>query len=344
MDLAGFSINAKVYELTAPRTLRLREQRLDPLALEPAEILCETVFSALSVGTELAAWRGDPPLRPGNPYPRVIGYCNVAQILRVGASVTNLAPGQHVLTFQSHRSAFSCNKSDVIAALPSDVDLASASTTYLFHLGYNALLRCSFVPGHRVAVVGLGTIGLATVALASRVGGTVHAFSNRTDAQRLAANLGAHGAWDKRAPEALHAAIQAIDGGGFDIVITTSSEWSDWKTALKLVRKGGTIGVVGFPGRTQPEPPFNPLASEFLYDKQLTIIGCGQSPDYELPAYDLRFTVKRNCTFLLDLILRGELPARRLIASVEPWDRLESIYNAIEEGVESGLTRVLLWK
>ena len=54
-------------------------------------------MTAISPGTELAAYVGLPPLRDGPAYPRLQGYCNVGRVLTVGERVRHLVPGQRVL-------------------------------------------------------------------------------------------------------------------------------------------------------------------------------------------------------------------------------------------------------
>ena len=52
-------LTARVSRLLGPGKLVFEEQALDAAALKPGEILAETLCSAISVGTEMAAWRGD---------------------------------------------------------------------------------------------------------------------------------------------------------------------------------------------------------------------------------------------------------------------------------------------
>lgn len=338
------TFTSRIAELTGPRQLIFREQTLAASALKDNELLAETVCSALSAGTEVAAWRGAPPLRPGPVYPRLVGYCNVAEVVACGSAVTRFKPGARILTFQSHRSAFICREDEVIVTLPVGAAPVPASVTYLFHLGYSALLRGGFTAGHHIGVIGLGTIGLGTVAQAVSFGGNVHAFSDQVDGRNLALDLGALDAWPKDLTDTPKAVTAKAGGAGLDLVVTTSNRWEDWALALRLARKGGTICVLGFPGRTQPVPPFNPLDSQFFYDRQLTIHACGQSPDLDVSAHDLRFTMKRNCEFLLQQIVAGKLPARRLIGSVQPWKKLPEIYDQLAHRTGHGLTSVLQWK
>lgn len=320
------TIAARVAQLVAPKQLVFEELTLDPARLAPGEVLAETICSAISVGTEMAAYLGEPPLRPGPVYPRLVGYCNVAEVLAVGASVNGLAAGQRILTLQSHRSAFICAQDQVVLALPREADCHLAATTYLFHIGYDALLKGGFDGGQPVAVIGLGTLGIAAVALAASLGAQVTAFSDQAPALALAREVGAIDARSKSVPAG------AASAG---LVILTSNKWADWRLALNLARSRGALCVLGFPGRGQPAPDFNPLDSQFFYDRQLRILACGKAPEAD---------VRRNCAFLLERILSGRLPARRLIDEVRPWHELGAVYEALARRQSGQLTRILQWR
>ena len=329
---------SKIVTLEGPEQVVFQEEELSEETLGANEILGETLYSTVSVGTELAAYLGAPPLRPGPVYPRVVGYCNVAEVMTVGAKVKSVLPGDRVLTFQSHRSAFICDESAVVAKLPEKADALLSTTTYLFHLGYSALLKGGMVPGHRVSIVGLGTLGIAGCALASSSGAIVSAFSDQEMSRALALEVGARSAHAKTGAD-------PEESGKADLVISTSNGWSDWRLALELARDGGTIGVLGFPGRGDPIPEFNPLDSRYFYEKQLTIMACGRSPDCDVAPRDLRFTLKRNCAYLLDRIVEEELPARRLISEIRPWEEIEDIYKELMlRSNKPVLTYALKWR
>jgi len=336
-------VTSSVVELSAPKRLHFRQEPLDVDGLSPCHIAAKTLFSAISPGTELAAWAGDPPLRPGNVYPRLVGYCNVAEVIGVGSQVKEFSIGDHILSMQSHRSAFICHEDEITLKLPTKTDLIAACTTYLFHLGYNALLKGCFKPGHHVGIVGLGTLGLGAVAVSTSVGAVVMAISNQPESRQLAGRFGAAGVFEKNHDASGNDIAVQTQGTGLDIVIVTSNAWSDWKLALQLARKGGTICVIGFPGRNNPIPPFNPLDSQYFYDKQLQLIACGQSPKQDLLPELFRFTVKRNCVYLLGLIHNQKLPARDLVASVHPRGEIEAVYQRMEQREFGPRTCVLDW-
>jgi threonine dehydrogenase-like Zn-dependent dehydrogenase len=337
-------LESKVIELIGPKKLIVKKEKIDIKSVKPNELIGETLYSAISPGTEVAAYKGDPPLRPGKVYPRVLGYCNVAEVVMKGDSVTKYEIGDRILTFQSHRSSFICKEESIITKIPENADLIEATTTYLFQLGYNALLKGNFKPGYNVAVIGLGTLGLMTVVLANLFGAKVYAFSNQRANLELAKEFGACLVFNKDAISIYEVIDRNTGGVGIDIVVTTSNNWEDWKLAISLARKEGTICVLGFPGRKDPIPPFNPLDSQFFYDRQLQIIACGYSPDLEIPSHDIRFTVKRNCKFILDLIIQKKIPARRFISSISHWEDIEEIYKIIADRKVSFLTSVLKWK
>lgn len=70
-------------------------------ALQSDQVFARTLYSAISPGTEIAAFLGCPPLRPGKLCPRVVGYCNVAEVLAIGAGVTLCRTGDTILKVSS---------------------------------------------------------------------------------------------------------------------------------------------------------------------------------------------------------------------------------------------------
>lgn len=336
-------VDARVARLSGPRELHFSSEPLDTSQLGPGQILARTDVTVLSVGTELAAFTGAPPLRPGPVYPRVVGYCNVATVEAVGPGVDAVAPGRRVLTHQSHRSAFMCSADDVLVVLPDDVDVAAAATAYLFHLGYVALLNADVQVGRRVAVIGLGVLGIGTVASARLAGAPVAGFSGSTGLRRLAERFGAGSTHDKADPAAAASYVAATGQGGADVVVVTGDAWSDWQLALEVVRPRGIVSIVGFPGRREPNPPFNPLASQYVYDKQLRIQSSGWTPARSHAA-DRATELKRdNLTFLVDRIADGSLPARLLISSEHRWDELASVYADLADSRADTLTCLIRW-
>lgn len=342
------TVDSRVAEVSGPRQIEFREETLVLEGLGGREVACETLYSAISPGTELAAYEGLTPLRPDRTFSRVVGYCNLARVIATGDWVRAYRPGDLVLTLQSHRSHFVCADDEILLALPpgehDERALARAATTYLFHQGYSSLLRGDLKPGQYLAVVGLGTLGIATVAVAARFGARAVGLSELPWSRQLASELGAVAVFAKEDPDAIDEQLAELTRGtGVDIVVLTAGDWEDFRLATRLARPGGKVCVLGFPGRRDPIPPFNPLEPTLFYRKQLSYVACGYTPDVAIDPRDLRFTIRRNCAYLLDLVLAGDLPAERLISAVEPWHRIEAVYERIAAREEGFLTAVLRW-
>jgi NADPH:quinone reductase-like Zn-dependent oxidoreductase len=334
-----WSGHATVAWLEGPRRLVWRDEPL-PSTPPDASHLCETIVTAISPGTELGAWIGLPPLRPETGYPRLQGYCNVARVVASGLDTRMASTGDLVLSFTSHRNRFVLADEDVLLVLPQGLDLGKAAVTYLFHMGYDAVLRANVRPGSRVLVLGLGALGLASVALARAAGAIVVAISDHAVPQSTARSLGAAWAGPRSADVECAA---AFDDHGADVVIITTNTWADWRLALSRAALRATVAVLGFPGRGQPPCDFNPLDSSLFYARQLRIQAVGMSPERPDSRGYLRFNERDNLLYLLNEIAARRLPADALISGSFPAPQLVQAYEALEHRHASPVTYLLQW-
>lgn len=329
---------ADVVYLAGPRQLELKREPLR--ALGDADVLCATLVTAISPGTELAAYRGLPALRPGGVYPRLQGYCNVARVLAVGAKVHDLAVGDRVLSFNSHRSHFVMPAADALLRLPDEGRSRDLACTYLYHLGYNACLRAQVRAGSRVLVVGLGALGLTSVTMASMCGAVVFGLSDHASSRALAVRVGAAGAGGRGDLAAVRA---GLGGQLADVVISTTNDWADWRLALEAAAPRGTIAVLGFPGRGQPAPEFNPLESQSFYMKQLRIEAVGLSPEHADSRGFTRFNERDNLAYLAGQIMAGRLDPVLLVSGTYRGVDIARAYDDLDTRRNSPITYLLTW-
>lgn len=334
--------SALIYELASPRRLAESKSDLGAGPLASDAVYARTLTTVISPGTEIGAYIGAAPLRSGSPYPRLVGYCNVAEVLEIGSGVSGVKIGDRIATFESHRSAFICPESDIAAVVGEHMDTAEAASTYLFHLGYQSLLSSDVRAGSNVAIIGLGTLGLTTVAAGNLFGCRTVAISGQSWLREKAESYGAHLVLDK-SDDGLDVIPEWTGNDGVDVVILTSNAWSDWQIAQKIARKGGMIAVLGFPGREEGPPQFNPLDPEYFYVKQLTYKAVGPSIHRHHLPEDVRFNIYRNYRYLLDQIDAKRLPAADLISEVVPWTQLGAIYERLSLRETGLLTAALDW-
>ncbi len=327
------SISSQVYELVAPETLVLSESIVERCLSN--DVYALTGYSAVSKGTELAAWSGKPPLRPSKVYPRLMGYCNMARVKEVGLNVEGVDVGDWILTHQSHRSSFCVPSEDILCRFKgiNEEYAKKLSATYLYHLGYSALLKGGYFPGHKVAVMGLGVLGYTTADLVHCFGGRSSVFTSHSYQEHLSESTAV----------VLDKDQAASNKEAFDLVINTSDSWDDYSHCLDILRPGGTMVLLGFPGRGLPFPSFNPLDSSKLYDKQLSISYAGYVVEKDLPEQEVRFTLKRNMQYLSELILTNRLVVSPLCSVEESWKNLGVLYQNLSNRSQGALSGVLKW-
>jgi len=333
-------IKTKVAYLEEPYNLNFKDVSLKD-SLTANEIFCETLVTAISPGTEVAAYVGLPPLQPGKIYPRLVGYCNVARVLKVGSKITGLSAGDRVLTLQSHRSHFIVQGNEILSLVPSGVNSHEAATAYLYHLGYDAIHKAGIKYGHKVVVIGLGVLGLTSIAMASNAGASVYAISDHEEPRNIATNTGAMLAFKRNELSQLK---DILGSSLSDVVITTSGAWNDWTIALEVAAQNGLISVLGFPGRGENTPLNNPLDSQYFYTKQLRIQAVGKSPENNDSRNYLSFNQKDNLSFILNEMDLKKLKPNELISNNYQWNDLEEAYLNLISKKDSPITYVLEWK
>jgi threonine dehydrogenase-like Zn-dependent dehydrogenase len=322
--------------------LRLEERELDTAHLEARQIYVETEVTAFSTGTDLGNYLGRSKEVPGAPdYPRGVGYSNVGVVRRTGAGVRHLAPGQRVFSMMPHQSAYIAAEGDVLVPVPDGVSSETASLAYLTHLGLAAMRQARYEIGEDIAVVGLGVIGLCACGLARAMGAKVAAIANSPIRTEAALRVGAHTAW----VDPQDGATPALFGGaGADIVILTANTWSAYRLSLEIAREGGRVSLLGFPGRGQPPPDFNPLDPRWIYRKQLALFGAGMAPDVECPPSAIRFTLRRNLEYILDLMSRGAFHPECVISHAFPANRMVEAYDLARDHAKHLVAAVFDWR
>lgn len=109
---------------------------------------------------------------------------------------------------------------------------------------YKALKNSGIAKGERLAVFGVGGLGHLAVQIAHAMGAQVCAIDVADDKLELARSLGAE--WTANAAtEQVPKKVRGI--GGAHVALVTSASAVAYETALRVLRKGGTLAVVGMP-------------------------------------------------------------------------------------------------
>ena len=101
--------------------------------------------------------------------------------------------------------------------------------------------------GERVAVFGLGAIGLMIVQMAARSGASkVFAIDPLENRRRLAERLGAGRSLDPRSEDVALEIKKATDGAGVDVALDASGSYHALQEAIRSVHYSGLVVTVSF--------------------------------------------------------------------------------------------------
>jgi L-iditol 2-dehydrogenase len=157
-------------------------------------------------------------------------------------------------------------------------------------------------PGDNVAVIGLGPIGLMFVRLAKAYGARVIAIGRRETQLDHAAGMGADELVISGDPSDTVQTVRALtDNRGADVAIEAVGNPEVWETAVKLLRRGGTVNFFG----GCPSDSRISLDTSLLHYSEITC----RASFHHTPSHVWK---------ALDFISRGVVGARDFVNRVEP--------------------------
>ncbi len=128
------------------------------------------------------------------------------------------------------------------APLPASLDLAEAAPQLCAGLTvYKAIKAAGVESGQRMAVFGAGGLGHLAIQIAKAMGVHVGAVDLAGDKLEFAKSVGAE--WTINAAEPVHKKLRAM--GGVHVAMVCAASPPAYETALRCLRRGGTMAVVG---------------------------------------------------------------------------------------------------
>lgn len=240
----------------------------------PGEVLVEVKACGVC-HTDLHAAHGDWPVKPALPF--IPGHEATGIVVAVGTGVTERKVGDAVgvawlhdacmrceycetgwetLCEHQHNSGYSVNggfaeyvvaSAPFTARLPADIGFAAIAPVLCAGVTtYKGLKETEARPGQWVAISGIGGLGNLAVQYAKAMGLNVVALDIAPQKLELAKRSGADVSIDARSSDAIAKVHEATKGGAHGILVTAVSPPA-FAQALRMVRRRGTVSLVGLP-------------------------------------------------------------------------------------------------
>ncbi|MDP2959684.1 MAG: zinc-binding dehydrogenase, partial [Longimicrobiales bacterium] len=248
-----------------------------------------------------------------------LGYSSAGVVLDVGEGVEGVRAGDRVACagagYACHAEVV-CVPRNLVAPVPEGVALDQAAFATVGAVGLHGVRLAEVQLGERVAVIGLGLIGLLTVQMLRAAGARVVGVDLDPARVRLALDLGADAAVE---PAGAEEAALALSGGvGVDAVLITAGTASNEPIELagRICRDRGRVVVVGAVRMDLPRPPFFEKELAFRVSRSY---GPGRyDPVYEEGGVDypigyVRWTENRNLSAFLEMVASGAVRVEPLI-------------------------------
>ena len=266
-----------------------------------------------------------------------LGYSAAGVVSAVGDLAAGIAPGDRVACagagYANHAEWISV-PANLCARVPDEVSLEDAAYTTIGAIALQGFRQSGAVLGDRVAVIGLGLLGLLTVQIARAAGCQVIGFDLDVSKTELAEECGAAktGLLGRDNPEAT---VDRLTGGkGVDAVIITASTSSNQPLELAglIARDRASVVVVGDVGLSFSRGPY--------YMKELNLrmsrsYGPGRyDPLYEefgqdYPEGYVRWTERRNMEEFLRLVALKQVDLSKITTHRFAIDRAPEAYELV---------------
>ncbi len=224
----------------APRQPVLRDYEDGPLPADSVRVQVE--FGAPKRGTEMTMYYG---LR-GAGFPQGLGNMCVGKVSEIGSEVEGVEIGERVAGYGHLKETHTWNAQRILK-MNERMTWKEAVCYDPAHFALAAVRDGQVRVGDRVAVFGLGALGLMSQQFAKIAGADFVAVVDPIEGRRaVAEKTGADLVLDPTSCNVGEALREATGGLGVDVAIETSANYHALDDAIRSVAFEGTVVVVGW--------------------------------------------------------------------------------------------------
>jgi 2-desacetyl-2-hydroxyethyl bacteriochlorophyllide A dehydrogenase len=313
----------------------------------PGEVKVRTLYSGISAGTELTAYRGTNPYltKQWDAERRLFvegatfeyplddwGYEQVGEVVELGEGATRVRGGDRVWGIWGHRSSAVVAEEAIAERTLGDVPPLCGVFARIGAVALNAILDADVHVGETVAVFGLGVPGLIATQLARFSGADVLAVDRVARRLELAETFGATPVDAANAGEAVK---DATAGRGADVTIDLTGSAAALHEAIRGAAYASRVVVAGFPQGGASELR---LGEEFHHNR-IELVASQISSVH--PRHSRQWDVLRLERTVLELRRQARLELEPLVTRIEPVERAAEVFRLLDERPEDEVQVVL---
>lgn len=290
----------------------------------------EKVRQALDKIATDGLWATYEAIRGKLDEPIPMGYCNVGEVVEVGAGVEGIRVGDRVASNAPHAEMVLAPR-NLLAKIPNGVEDEAAAFTVLGAIALHGVRLLAPALGEAVAVSGLGLIGLLAAQFLKASGCRVIGIDLDSHRLTLAKSLGMETVDISGGGDPGARALELTRGTGVDgvIIAAATASGEPVKQAARMCRKRGKIVMVGATGMEFERGVF--------YEKELSFqVSCSYGPGRYDPAYEgqgndyplayVRWTEQRNFEAVLEAIRSGAVNTEPLLTHRFAFEKCAEAY------------------
>ena len=246
----------------------------------PMDAICRPLAVAICTSDVHTLWEG----AIGDRHNMILGHEGCAEVVEVGELVRDFKPGDRVLVpaitpdwnsleaqagYSMHSGGmlagwkfsnfkdgvfseyFHVNDADGnLALLPDNINVVDACMlSDMVPTGFHGVELADVQFGDNVAVIGIGPVGLMSVAAAAiRGAANIYAVGSRKNCADLAKEFGATDIINYREGDIVEQIMERTHGQGVDKIVIAGGNNDTFDQAIRMLKPGGVIGNVNYLG------------------------------------------------------------------------------------------------
>ena len=295
----------------------------------PGQVLVESLYTAISPGTELAFLHN--MANTSGKYPYYPGYSGSCRIIDKADNLEGFEVGQVVVCQARHASHQTIDANRCII-LPESISQIDAAVYTIASIALQGVRKAQIQLGDNVCVLGLGSIGNLAAQLSKVAGaGYVEGIDFVDRRRELALESGLDAASASSEEPSLKS--------GYDIVIEATGAPKAVLSAFKLAKKYGKVILLGSTRGNTDDVNFY----MDVHRKGLTIIGAHAGCRASSENFGYFHTLRDDEETVLKLMTQGRIRTDLLISEITSVDNAAAAYESLTKKDEKLMLIAFKW-